>query len=383
MLKLLKNINLYAPKYLGKQDILLANDIIVAIDDNLDAFASKAVVYDYSDCIVTPGLIDQHIHIIGAGGKDGFASMTPEINLSELIACGTTTVVGLLGTDGTARNIRTLYAKTKALDQEGITAFMFCGYYGLDTVTITDSIQGDMIFIDKVLGCKIAISDIRSSYPTAAELLRKLRDVRVGGSIANKKGILHIHLGNLDTKMDVLFELVNTYQFPIQHISPTHVGRTIELFDQAIEFAKLGGMIDITTGASQYTKPHQSVIYALEKGASIDNITFSSDGHAGLTKFDDHKKPIGVRKAPFDQNLFEVIQLIKKGGVAIEDAFKIITTNPARNLGLQNKGQIAVGYHADLCIFNKDLELLDVFAKGQHMMKDKKILVKGTFESSM
>lgn len=111
--------------------------------------------------------------------------------------------------------------------------------------------------------------------------------------------------------MDVLFELVNTYQFPIQHISPTHVGRTKELFEQAIEFAKLGGIIDITTGASKYTDPHQSVLYALEKGASIDNITFSSDGHAGLTKFNDHKEAIGIRKAPFDQNLFEVIQLIK------------------------------------------------------------------------
>lgn len=383
MLKLLKNTNLYSPEHLGKQDILIANDTIVAIDDNLDSFTSKALVYDYSDCIVTPGLIDQHIHIIGAGGKDGYASMTPEIQLSQLISCGTTTVVGLLGTDGTLRNIRTLYAKAKALDQEGITAFMYCGYYGVDSVTITDSIQGDMIFIDKVLGCKIAISDIRSSYPTVTELLRKLRDIRVGGSIANKKGILHFHLGNLDTKMDVLFELVNTYQFPIQHISPTHVGRTKELFEQAIEFAKLGGIIDITTGASKYTDPHQSVLYALEKGASIDNITFSSDGHAGLTKFNDHKEAIGIRKAPFDQNLFEVIQLIKNGGIAIEDAFKLITTNPAKNLGLKNKGKIAVGCHADICVFNRELELIDVFARGQHMMKEKKILVKGTFESSM
>jgi len=383
MLKLLKNTNLYTPEHLGKQDILIANDTIIAIGKNLDQFKNDAEVYDFSDQIVTPGLIDQHIHIIGAGGKDGYASMTPEINLSELIGCGTTTVVGLLGTDGTARNIRTLYAKTKALDQEGITAYMYCGYYGVDTVTITDSIQGDMIFIDKVLGCKVAISDIRSSYPTATELLRKLRDVRVGGSIANKKGILHIHLGNLDTKMDILFELVNKYQFPIQHISPTHVGRTKELFEQAIEFAKLGGIIDITTGASKYTEPHQAVLYALERGVAINNITFSSDGHAGLTKFNDQKEAIGVRKAPFDQNLFEVIKLIKKGGVAIEDAFKLITSNPAKNLGLKNKGRIAVGYHADICVFNKELELAHVFARGRHMMKDQHIIVKGTFESSM
>jgi beta-aspartyl-dipeptidase (metallo-type) len=381
MILLLKNADVYAPKHLGIKDILIVNEKIVSISENLDVFASHATVIDAQNKIVTPGVIDQHIHITGAGGKDGYASMTPEIGLSELIACGTTTVVGLLGTDGTARSIKALYAKAKALDQEGITAYMYNGYYGVDSVTITESIQGDMIFIDKVLGCKIAISDIRSSYPTALELLRKLRDVRVGGSIGNKKGILHIHLGNLDTKMDILFELVNTYQFPIQHISPTHVGRTKELFEQAIEFAKLGGIIDITTGASKYTDPYKSVLFALEKGASIDNITFSSDGHAGLSLLDENGKQIGFKKAPFDQNIKQVIDLIQKGGVAIEDAFKIITTNPARNLGLKHKGKIEIGYDADLCLFDADFNLKDVIARGKQMMLDTKIVVKGSFES--
>ena len=257
---------------------------------------------------------------------------------------------------------------------------MFCGYYGVDSLTITGSIQEDMIFIDNVVGCKIAISDTRSSYPTATEILRKLKDVRVGGFLSRKKGILHFHLGNLDTKMDILFELVNKYQFPIEHISPTHVGRTKELFDQAIEFAKLGGMIDITTGASKYTEPYESVLYALESGVSIDNITFSSDGNAGLTKFNENKNPIGVKKAPFDENLKQTIALIQIGGLSIEDAFKVITSNPANNLGLKHKGKIAVNADADLCFFDDDFTLTDVFARGKQMMKNKKIIVKGTFE---
>ncbi|MDB9720887.1 beta-aspartyl-peptidase [Winogradskyella sp.] len=380
MLKLIKNTELYAPQHLGKKDILLAGEKIVAIADNLDQFKTDAEVWDAKGKITTPGLIDQHIHVIGAGGKDGFSSMTPEINLSQLIACGTTTVSSLFGTDGKARSLRTLYSKVKALEQEGISAYMLCGYYGVDSLTITESIQSDMIFIDKILGCKIAISDVRSSYPTAVELLRKLRDVKVGGMIGNKKGILHVHLGNLDTKMDVLFELVNNYQFPIEHISPTHVGRTKALFDQAIEFAKLGGIIDITTGASQYTSPYKSVLYALEQGVNMDYMTFSSDGHAGLTKFDDHKNPIGVRVAPFDKNLEEVVLLIKEGNVAIEEAFKLITTNPARNLGLKHKGQIEVGFDADLCFFTEGLKLTEVFARGQQMMVNGNVIVKGNFE---
>ena len=380
MIKLIQNTELYIPEYLGKKDLLIAGNKIVAIADNLDVYKSVAEVFNAEGKIVTPGLIDQHIHITGAGGKEGFSSMTPEINLSELIKCGTTTVVGLLGTDGTVRNIKSLYAKAKSIDAEGLSAYMFCGYYGLDSVTITDSIQTDMIFIDKVLGCKIAISDIRSSYPTALELVRKLRDVRVGGFIGNKKGILHVHLGNLDTKMDVLFELVNDYQFPIEHISPTHVGRTKELFDQALKFAKLGGIIDITTGASKYTDPYKSVLYALKNGVSIDNMTFSTDGNAGLTKFDTAGNVIGIKRAPIDKNLEEVVLLIQEGGVSISDAFKLITKNPARNLGLKHKGKIEVGFDADLCCFTQDLKLTDVFAKGQQMMKNGNIVVKGNFE---
>jgi beta-aspartyl-dipeptidase (metallo-type) len=380
MLKLIKNAEVYAPEKLGRNDVLLAGEKIIAIDADLSRFENDAEVIDAQGKILTSGFIDQHIHVIGAGGKGGFASMTPEVSLSELISCGTTTVCSLLGTDGTARSIKTLYAKVKALEQEGVSAFMLCGYYGLDTVTITDSIQGDMIFIDKVIGCKIAISDIRSSYPSDTDLLRRLRNVMVGGMIGNKKGILHLHLGNLNDKMDVLFKLVNDYQFPIKHISPTHVGRTKELFDQAIEFALLGGMIDITTGASKYTDPYKSVLYALEQGVDIEKITFSSDGHAGLSRFDEEGNTIGFKIAPIDQNYREVVHLIQKGNVAMEEAIKIITANPAENLGLKNKGHVKVGYDADLCLLDDQLQLTDVFARGQHMMKNGQVVVKGSFE---
>ena len=380
MFQLIKNIQVYAPENLGRKDILVVGEKIASIQDNLEEFQKIALIIDGTDLIATPGFIDQHIHLIGAGGKDGYASMTPEIKYLDLIKTGTTTVVGLLGTDGNTRNIKSLFAKVKSLEQEGITAYMYSGYYGLNPITITDSIQGDMIFIDKVLGHKIAISDIRSSYPTALDLVRILRDIMVGGMIANKKGILHLHLGNLDTKMDVLFELVKKYQFPIKHISPTHVGRTLALFEQAIEFAKLGGSIDITTGASKYTDPYKTVIYALDQGVSIDNITFSSDGHAGLTKFDENKQAIGITKAPFDQNMAEIVKLINIGGLSISEGIKPMTTSVAKNLGLKLKGHLKAGFDADLCIFDSTLTLQHVMARGKMMLKDQKLTVTETIQ---
>ena len=377
---LIKNTNLYSPKSLGKKDVLISNGKIVAIDDEIVNHSVFSEVWDAKGAITTPGFIDQHIHVIGAGGKHGFASMTPQLHLGDLINCGTTTVVGLLGTDGSTRSIKTLFSKTQALNQEGITAYMYTGYYGLDKVYLMNSLQEDMIYIDSVIGCKIAISDIRSSYPSALELLRLLRNVRVGGMLAGKKGILHLHLGALSSKMDLLFEIIENYEFPIEHISPTHVGRTKDLFNQAITFAKMGGMIDITTGASKYTDPYKSVLYALDNNVSIDNMTFSSDGNAGLDKLDKKNNLVGFKSAPFDKNFEEVINLHKLGGIPLEDAIKLITSNPAKNLGLKNKGQVKINSDADLCFLNSDLELNTVIANGKFMMQEGALVVKGSFE---
>ncbi|OUT73225.1 MAG: beta-aspartyl-peptidase [Crocinitomicaceae bacterium TMED16] len=376
---LIKNANIYAPSHLGNRDVIVGGGKIESIRDqvqNVDVFDE---VVDLNGAILTPGFIDQHVHVTGAGGKRGFSSMSPEIKISELLACGTTTVVGLLGTDGTTRSIKSLYAKVKALDKDGISAYMYTGYYGLDPNYIMESVKDDIVFIDKVIGCKIAITDIRSSFPSDIELLRILSQLRVGGMLSSKKGILHIHLGNLTSKMDVLFKLVEEHEFPIEHISPTHVGRTEDLFHEAIRFAKMGGMIDITTGASKFTDPFKSVLIALENGVDIDNITFSSDGNAGLDKLDDQGNFIGFRRAPVNQNYKEVVRLVKEGKVPLEEALKLITINPAKNLGLKNKGGIEVGMDADFCCLNNDLNLLAVFAKGKQLMENGKVINKDNF----
>lgn len=83
MLKLVKNGEIYSPKYLGKKDILLIADKIGYIDDCInipDNFVDIEVI-DAEGSIVTPGFIDGHVHITGGGGEGGFKTRTPEIQL--------------------------------------------------------------------------------------------------------------------------------------------------------------------------------------------------------------------------------------------------------------------------------------------------------------
>ena len=67
------------------------------------------------------------MHITGGGGELGPASRTPEAKVAELIEGGLTTVVGVLGTDCISRSLENLVVKCRALNDEGITAFMWTG----------------------------------------------------------------------------------------------------------------------------------------------------------------------------------------------------------------------------------------------------------------
>ena len=42
--------------------------------------------------IVTPGIIDRHVHVTGGGGEGSFHTQAPQVQLSSLIKGGVTTV---------------------------------------------------------------------------------------------------------------------------------------------------------------------------------------------------------------------------------------------------------------------------------------------------
>src|SRR5215212_9226496 len=98
---LLQYGELYLPQPQGNQSLLLGGSQIAhvgALDEQkLIATGLDCEVMDVSGCVVVPGFIDPHEHLIGAGGEQGFASRMPEIPASQILTAGITTVIGLLG----------------------------------------------------------------------------------------------------------------------------------------------------------------------------------------------------------------------------------------------------------------------------------------------
>src|SRR5829696_673492 len=122
-LTLIEGGDLYTPASAGMQSLLLCGEQIVKVGTidakNLAALDMEIEVVDAAGCFVVPGFIDPHAHIIGAGGEEGFASRMPEILVSQLVSAGITTVIGLLGTDTSTRNLTCLHAKASQLCDEG------------------------------------------------------------------------------------------------------------------------------------------------------------------------------------------------------------------------------------------------------------------------
>jgi beta-aspartyl-dipeptidase (metallo-type) len=385
MFTLITGGTVYAPRKLGRRDILIAGRVIARIAEKIELPAEfKPRLIRAAGRTIVPGFVDLHVHLLGGGGEAGPWSRTPEITLSKITRAGVTTVVGLLGTDDVSRRPETLLAKAMQLEQEGISAYIYSGSYQLPLATITGDLRKDIALIPKVVGVgEVAVSDHRSSQPSFDELCRIAAEARVGGMLGGKAGLVHLHMGAGDRRLEPVLRIVKETEIPIGQFLPTHLNRTRALMEHAIEFARMGGNIDITaSGKDLHFHPTsvEAVQMALDAGIPVERISLSSDSNGSMPIFD--AKGDVVRLGVGDiKCLFEDWQMLVKAGLSMEDSLKIVAANPAERVGLSaSKGNIEAGKDADLLILDRKLKVEAVIAKGRMMIERGNILVKGTFE---
>ena len=380
---IIRNAEVYSPAYLGKKDILVADDKILKIADQLPAYEGFEEI-DATGKILMPGIVDRHVHITGGGGEGSFKTQAPRVELSALIKGGVTTVVGVLGTDGISRSVENLLAKAKALKEEGITAYVCTGAYGYPSPTITGDVSKDVMFIDEMIGCKLAVSDHRAPNLNVDELIRLASDVRTAGMLSGKPGILCLHMGDDKRGLEPIFEALEKTSIPIKTFHPTHVGRNPKLTADALKYAQMGGTIDVT--CAQLEKKFRQVAGVLrqvkEQNIPFDKVTISSDGYGSFSNYDEEGNLLNIGVSEVDTVYRQIKYQVQHEGWKFEEAIKVATINPAKVLEIYpQKGCIGEGSDADILLLDQDLTMDSVIARGKFMMRNKQLLAEGTFEN--
>lgn len=385
MLTLLANAHVFAPEDLGLRHLLVGGGRVIAVVNDPDDVSIPGLdVLNLDGRRLLPGFIDGHAHITGGGGESGFSSRVPPLPLSRFTGVGVTSVVGVLGTDDTTRDTRSLVAQANALREEGMNAWCHTGGYHVPPVTLTGSVRDDIVFIDPIIGVgELAVSDHRSSQPTLDELVRIASDAHVAGLITGKAGIVHLHVGDGERGLAAVRKALTQTELPPRVFNPTHVNRRKALFDEAIDIARLGCVIDITAfpvadGEDAWSADDAIIAY-LESGAPPDNVTVSSDGGGCLPVFDAQGEMLSMDIGS-PASLAATLTTLLQRGVPLDSVLPAITSNVARLLRLYGKGIIDVGASADFVVLDDKHRISDVMIGGAWHVRDGKQEIAGTFE---
>jgi len=383
MFKLIRGGRIFSPDNLGVKDVLIINDKIYLIDDQIltGNIPWNMEVYDACGKMILPGIVDPHVHIVGAGGSGGLNSRNKEIDIEQIIDAGVTTVVGCLGFDRTSRNLKNLLMKARALEKLGLTAYMLSGSYSLPSLTLTGSIEEDLILIDKVIGVKLALGETLANWPDERDIKNLLAECLRGGHLGEKPGFLQIHLGaNGKVWKKILLGILQETQVPFSRVIFTHVNRSLDTFEEFADYVKKGGYIDLTTSFTPAERPGSlPVLECIERLVSeqlpLDHVTLSSDSNATRILPDKTLKYLPMK------TIFEVTRdLCKSRVVPMEKAISLVTRNTANAIGCgEKKGSLAVGKDADVIILNEAFELEAVLIKGKWAKKNGITLIKDPF----
>ncbi|MCP5207721.1 MAG: beta-aspartyl-peptidase [Hahellaceae bacterium] len=389
-LYLVKNGEVFSPAYLGRRDILLGGHKVLAIAEPGSLLLRGLAVteIDAAEMKVVPGFVDSLVHVTGGGGEGGFTSRTPEMQLSEAIIGGTTTLVGVLGTDSITRTLANLLAKARALDEEGLTCLCHTGSYQVPVKTLTGSIQEDILLVKEFIGVgEVAIADHRSSQPTVQELARIAAEARVGGMLSGKAGIVSVHVGDGSGKLDLLEAVAESTDIPISQFYPTHINRSRALLEAGKDFTRRGGVIDLTTSTTSQilelgeVAASEALAELLAEGVDPMMMTMSSDGNASLPSFNARGELVELKVGRPASLHASFAEAVNKYHADFTSVLTTITSAPAKLLKLPNKGRLHPGADADLVLLEKDgLAVNSVISKGRLMMYDRQVVVKGVFE---
>jgi beta-aspartyl-dipeptidase (metallo-type) len=391
----LRNAEVLAPQPLGRRDVVIAGERIVALAEaRVEIRGLELEELDLAGLTLAPGFVDNHVHVLGGGGGLGFSSRAPELQTSQLTRAGITSVIGMLGFDATSKDMRALIAKTKAFKEDGLSTYALTGATLEHPVpTLTGRIRDDIAFVDEIIGVgEISVSELGYAYdsngPGAQYIAQAATEGLLAGRLARKRGYLCLQVPPYHGAcLKPLLAMLERTGLPIGQLLPSHVNQTDAYMADALAWAERGGFIDVganyspENNFSRATPPAKAIVQLLGAGVPVEKVLLSSDGNGAPPKEEQREgQPAVANYMPVGALHAAWRRLIVEEGMAPTDALRTVTSNVADATGLSRKGRIAPGLDADLIAFDADWQIRTVIARGRVMVEAGRPVARGMFD---
>src|SRR5689334_4898832 len=349
----------------------IANGMVVMRDGRISAVGTNvsvpagADVYDATGKFVTPGIIDAHSHIANDAINEGSVSVSSMTGMEDVLDPTDIDIYRDLAGGTTTANI--LHGSANAIGGKTVVIKLRWG----------KTRASDLIFQGALPGIKFALGENvtrkRGTTPTQPERFPStrqgveyvIRDAFTRAKAyqkewqaydAKKKAGADVLAPRRDLQLDALVEvlegkrLVHAHSYRADEILmlirvADEMGFKITTFQHVLEGYKVAKEIAAhNAGASTFSDWYG---YKMEAADAIPH-------NAALMTFKGVNVSINSDDAEQARRLnIEAAKAIRYGDVTEEQAFAMVTINPAKQLKIENRvGSIEVGKDADLVIWS-------------------------------
>ena len=353
---------------LENTDVLIQNGTIANIGKNLSASGAKII--DCSGKHITCGIIDEHSHIaISKGVNEGTQASSAEVSISDVVnsedvniyrqlAGGVTTAQLLHGSanpiGGQAALIKFRWGSSpeemKLKGADGFIKFALgenvkqSNWGDRNTTRFPQTRMGvEQVYMDHFTRAQEYMNKKNSNVG-----VRKDLELETLGEIINKQRFVTCH-SYVQSEINMLMHVAERFNFNINTF--THILEGYKVADK-MKAHGVGGSTFSDWWAYKY-----EVIDAIPYNAALMN-------EMGVTV------AINSDDAEMGRRLNqEAGKIVKYGGASEEDAWKMVTLNPAKLLHIDDKvGSIKKGKDADVVVWSDNP--LSVYAQAERTYVD-------------
>jgi len=350
-----------------KGDILIKDGKIVAVGKDIKAPADAQVI-DATDQFVMPGIIDCHSHIAVDGSvNEGSVSVSSMVNIADVLDSEDISIYRDLAGGVTTANI--LHGSANAIGGQTVVIKLRWGL-SADKLPFEGALPGIKFALgenpkrsnfrnpgsaDRYPATRMGVEEtIRSAF-TEAQDYKKSWDQYNKKSAAGEKNLIPPHR---DLKLDPLVEVLEGKRYVHAHCYredeilmllrvAKEYGFKIQTFQHVLEGYKVAD--EIAAGGSGASTFSDWWAYKVEAYDAIPYNAALMTRHGVLVSINSDD---AAEAAHLNQ---EAAKSIRYGGLTHDEALKMVTLNPAIQLGIDKRvGSIDVGKDADLVIYNHD-----------------------------